>query len=71
MTLHLNLGQGLTLGFTLGLILGFDAPTAAQEILPMPVPPEVVARDEQGRTTVRATRLTHEIRRDGRRGGEV
>ena len=71
MTLHLNLGQGLTLGFTLGLILGFDAPTAAQEILPMPVAPEVVARDDQGRTTVRATRLTQEIRLDGRLDEEV
>ena len=71
MTLRLNLGYGLTLGFTLGLTLGFDAPTAAQEILPMPVAPEVVARDDQGRTTVRATRLTQEIRLDGRLDEEV
>lgn len=32
----------------------------------MPVAPEVVARDAQGGTTVRATRLTQEIRLDGR-----
>jgi hypothetical protein len=32
----------------------------------MPIAPEVVARDDQGRTTVRATRLTQEIRLDGR-----
>ena len=57
---------GLTLGFTLGLTLGFGAPAAAQNILPMPVAPEVVARDGQGGTTVRATRLTQEIRLDGR-----
>ena len=57
---------GLTLGFTLGLTLGFGAPAAAQEILPMPVAPEVVAWNDQGGTTVRATRLTQEIRLDGR-----
>ena len=32
----------------------------------MPIAPDVVARDDQGRTTVRATRLTQEIRLDGR-----
>ena len=57
---------GLTLGFTLGLTLGFGAPAAAQDLLPMPVAPEVVARNDQGGTTVRATRLTQEIRLDGR-----
>ncbi len=62
----LRLTLGVTLGFTLGLTLGFGAPAAAQEILPMPVAPEVVARDDQGGTTVRATRLTQEIRLDGR-----
>ena len=54
------------LRLTLGLTLGFGAPAAAQEILPMPVAPEVVARDDEGGTTVRATRLTQEIRLDGR-----
>ena len=62
----LRLTLGVTLGFTLGLTLGFGAPAAAQEILPMPVAPEVVARDDEGGTTVRATRLTQEIRLDGR-----
>ena len=55
-----------TLSVTLGLTLGFGIPAAAQDILPMPVPPAVVARDDQGRTTVRATRSTQEIRLDGR-----
>ena len=55
-----------TLSVTLGLTLGFGIPAAAQDILPMPVAPAVVARDDQGRTTVRATRLTQEIRLDGR-----
>ena len=50
----------------LGLTLGLGAPAAAQVISPMPIAPEVVARDDQGRTTVRATRLTQEIRLDGR-----
>ena len=67
-TLDLTFGftLDLTLGFALGLTLGFGAPAAAQNILPMPVAPEVVARDGQGGTTVRATRLTQEIRLDGR-----
>ena len=64
MTLRLTLG--LTLGFTLCITLGFGAPAAAQITPPMPVAPEVVARDDQGGTTVRATRLTQEIRLDGR-----
>ena len=55
----------------LGLTLGFGAPAAAQVISPMPIAPEVVARDDQGRTTVRATRLTQEIRLDGRLDEEV
>jgi hypothetical protein len=66
-TLRLNLGHSLTLGFT----LGFDAPAAAQDVLPMPIAPEVVARDDQDRTTVRATRLNQEIRLDGRLDEEV
>jgi hypothetical protein len=37
----------------------------------MPIAPEVVARDDQGRTTVRATRLTQEIQLDGRLDEEV
>ena len=57
---------GLRLGLTVGLALGFGAPVSAQEEMPMPIAPEVVARDDQGRTTVRATRLTQEIRLDGR-----
>ena len=65
--LALSLGLGLAVGFTLGL----DAPAAAQEIVPMPIAPEVVARDDQGRTTVRATRLTQEIRLDGRLDEEI
>ncbi len=68
-SLHLTLG--LTLSLTLGLTLGLDAPAAAQEEMPMPVAPEVVARDDQGRTTVRATRLTQEIRLDGRLDEEI
>ena len=53
----------LTLGFT--LVLG--APAKAQVVSPAaPAAPEVVARDAQGRTTVRATKLTQEIRLDGR-----
>ena len=68
MTLRLTLGLtfGLTFSLALGLILGFGAPAAAQVVSPMPIAPEVVARDDQGRTTVRATRLTQEIRLDGR-----
>jgi len=56
----------VTLRLALGLTLGFSAPAAAQVVSPMPIAPEVVARDDQGRTTVRATRLTQEIRLDGR-----
>lgn len=33
---------------------------------PAPAPPEVVARDEQGRVTVRAVRLDEPLRVDGR-----
>ena len=48
-----------SLRLTLGLTLVFGAGAQAQEVFPpAPVTPEVVARDEQGRTTVRATRLT-------------
>jgi len=67
----LGLALGLALDLALGLALGFDSPAAAQEIVPMPVFPEVVARDDQGRTTVRATRLTQEIRLDGRLDEEI
>ena len=56
----------LTLGLAFGLTLGVGAPAAAQVVSPMPMAPEVVARDAQGSTTVRATRLTQEIRLDGR-----
>ena len=56
---------------TAGLSLGLDAPAAAQVVVPMPVAPEVVARDAQGNTTVRATRLTEEIRLDGRLDEEI
>ena len=38
---------------------------------PPPVPPDVVARDEAGRATVRAVRLTEGIRVDGRLDEEV
>ena len=62
---------GLALDLALGLTLGFDSPAAAQEIVPMPVFPEVVARDDQGRTTIRATRLTQEIQLDGRLDEEI
>ena len=56
-----------SLRLTLGLTLVFGAGAQAQEVFPpAPVAPEVVARDEQGRTTVRATRLTEPIRLDGR-----
>ena len=61
----------LTLGLMLGLTLGGRAPASAQDEIPMPVAPEVVARDSEGRTTVRATRLTQEIRVDGRLDEEV
>ena len=54
-----------------GLPLGLGAPATAQVISPMPVPPEVVARVDQGRTTIRATRLTHEIRLDGQLDEQV
>ena len=60
-----------TLRLTLGLAFGFGAPASAQEEMPMPIAPEVVARDDQGRTTIRATRLTQEIRLDGRLDEEV
>ena len=44
-----------SLRLTLGLTLVFGAGAQAQEVFPpAPVAPEVVARDEQGRTTVRA-----------------
>ena len=68
MTLRFTLGltRGFTLGLTFGVTLGFGDPAAAQDVQPMPVAPAVVARDDQGRTTVRATRLTQEIRLDGR-----
>ena len=33
---------------------------------PLPVPPAVIARDSQGRTTIRAQRLTEPLRVDGR-----
>ena len=56
----------VTLRLILGLALGVGAPAAAQVVSPMPIPPDVVARDGQGRTTVRATRVTEEIRLDGR-----
>ena len=56
----------ILLRLVLGLTLGLGAPAAAQVTSPMPIAPEVVARDDQGRTTVRATRLTKEIRLDGR-----
>ncbi len=61
-----GISLGLALGITLEFALGFAASASAQEEIPMPVAPEVVARDDQGRTTVRATRLTEEIRLDGR-----
>jgi hypothetical protein len=61
----------ILLRLALGITLGFGAPAAAQVISPMPIAPEVVARDDQGRTTVRATRLTQEIRLDGRLDEEV
>ncbi len=54
-----------------GPIIGFGAPAAAQVVSPMPIAPEVVARDDQGRTTVRATRLTQTIRLDGRLDEEI
>ena len=56
----------VTLCLILGLALGVGAPATAQVVSPMPIAPDVVARDDQGRTTVRATRLTQEIRLDGR-----
>ena len=56
----------VTLGLILGLALGVGAPATAQVVSPMPIAPEVIARDDEGRTTVRATRLTQEIRLDGR-----
>ena len=56
----------VTTRLTLGVALALGATVTAQEVLPMPIAPEVVARDDQGRTTVRATRLTQEIRIDGR-----
>ena len=62
----LRLTLGLHLGLAFGLTLGVGAPAAAQVVSPMPMAPEVVARDAQGSTTVRATRLTQEIRLDGR-----
>jgi len=76
-TLRLTLGPtvrltlGLAVRLTLGLALGFGAPAAAQVVSPMPIPPEVVARDDQGRTTVRATRLTQGIQLDGRLDEEI
>jgi len=54
---------GLTL---LGLTLGLGTAVEGQVVPLMPIAPEVVARDDQGRTTVRATRLTQEIQLDGR-----
>ena len=68
-----RVGPGPTLGLALaaGLTLGLDSPAGAQERVPMPVFPEVVARDDEGRTTVRATRLTQEIRLDGRLDEEI
>ena len=56
----------VTLRLTLGLTLGVCAPAVAQVVSPMPIAPDVLARDDQGGTTVRATRLTQEIRLDGR-----
>ena len=50
----------------LWLFWGLGAPASAQEITPMPIAPEVVARDDQGNTTVRATRLIEGIQLDGR-----
>ena len=61
----LHVPPGLTVGLSLCLSLGVGAPAAAQVVSPMPVAPAVVARDDQGRTTVRATRLTQAIRLDG------
>ena len=61
----------LTLGLSVGFALGFSSPAVAQQVVPMPVGREVVARDDQGNTTVRATRLTQEIRLDGRLDEEV
>jgi hypothetical protein len=55
----------------LGLNLWVGAEATAQVVTPMPIAPEVVARDDQGRTTVRATRLTQEIQLDGRLDEEV
>ena len=66
-----RLALSLTLGLMLGLTLWGSAPASAQDEIPMPVAPEVVARDDSGRTTVRATRLTQEIRLDGRLDEEV
>ena len=57
--------RSLAFPLALGLVLGLDAPAFAQENIPMPIAPEVVARDDQGNTTVRATRLTEAIRLDG------
>ena len=59
----------------LGLLLVTERPAAAQEASaagldaegpPPPVPPEVIARDNQGRATVRAVRLETPITVDGR-----
>ena len=63
----------LTLGPILGagLVLGLGAPAAAQGVSPMPIAPEVVARDDEGNTTVRATRLTQGIQLDGRLDEEI
>ena len=38
---------------------------------PPPAPPDTIARDEQGRATVRATRLTAPLRLDGRLDDEI
>jgi hypothetical protein len=59
--------------FSIFLVLS-RVPVAAQTaaaptpegVIPMPVAPEVVARDEQGRVTVRATRIEQPIAVDGR-----
>ncbi len=64
-----RLACGLVL--LVGLTLGLHAPGAARQVVPMPVAPEVVARDDQGNTTVRATRLTQDIQLDGRLDEEI
>lgn len=56
----------------LSLLFALGGPAHAQSAgeggsaLPMPVPPAVVARDDNGNVTVRATRITEAIRVDGR-----